>query len=164
MRYRKENGQWKEVTPIGVSREEFDEVKQDLTHFVGGDAWTQRTYNEGEVCIHNNIAWKCLATTTVEPSASATTYWKQISLKELSNNINDLIKLVPAEVSYQTTVSSNVINVSLNGYTPIAIAYAMTNNNACAVIGTRLFDDSIDLRFSSSSSVILRYGILYKKK
>lgn len=32
MRYRKENGQWKEVTPLGVSREEFDEVKQDLTN------------------------------------------------------------------------------------------------------------------------------------
>lgn len=77
-------------TEYGTVRDGFDELKQDLTHFVGGDAWTQKTYNKGDVCIHNNIAWECLATTTVEPSASATTYWKQISLKELNSKLGNL--------------------------------------------------------------------------
>lgn len=95
MRYRKENGQWLPTTPIGVSREEFDEVKQDLTHFVGGDEWTQRTYNQGEVCIHNNIAWECLATTTVEPSASATTYWRKLDLKNLSVRVDNRVTKPP---------------------------------------------------------------------
>ena len=79
---------WKK-TSGNSDQAELDSLKQDLTQIssgiVGGDEWIQKTYNEGDVCIHNNKAWVCLATTTVEPSASATSYWKQISLKELND-------------------------------------------------------------------------------
>lgn len=140
MRYRKENGQWLPTTPLGVSREEFDEVKQDLTHFVGGDEWTQRTYNKGEVCIHNNIAWECLATTTVEPSASATSYWKAISLKELNGKIKSLVKKKVGNITtnaYGTASIASLVNASTDVI--ISINSNITiENTGVEVIPTKL--------------------------
>lgn len=68
----------------------------DLTQFVGGDEWTQRTYNEGEACIHNNKAWVCLATTSVEPSESVSNYWRQMSLKNARIEIKSTVESIKA--------------------------------------------------------------------
>lgn len=142
---------------------ELNEIRQDLTQFVGGDEWTQKTYNKGDACIHNNKAWVCLATTTVEPSASATTYWKQINLKEL-NNISqyDGTSIIckknnkVVEVRFDNFTGGTVPQ----GYRPLhsanAFGYDLTNRQFVFVgVGT---DGSVRVA-NSSNTVVSGYKL-----
>lgn len=101
-------------TDTGLSannvQDAISEVKQDLTHIVGGDEWVQRTYNEGEACIDDNKAWLCIATTTTRPSASDTTHWKQMSLKDFI--LKDSVE-VWEDITSQCTFHSNIASTNL---------------------------------------------------
>ena len=83
-----------------------------------------------------------------------------------SDSLSKLIKVVEKQKNYTPESGSNLFDISLAGYTPIAVACAGTNTSSCYVIGTRILDNHIDLRFNKMenySEIILRYSIVYLK-
>lgn len=124
---------------------------------------TEKNYNPGDYCISDNKLWRCrIASQGVVPSDDSSE-WIQCNI---AGEIQNYIVLNTYEFPNSSVVGgdSNMFDVTMNGYTPIAISYAMTNFVGCDIVGTRLYGNNADLRFSQSQSgIIVRFGVLYKK-
>ena len=137
-----------EYTKVTIVSDEFD---------------TEKNYNPGDYCISDNKLWRCrIASQGVVPSDDSSE-WIQCNI---AGEIQNYIVLNTYEFPNSSVVGggSNMFDVTMNGYTPIAISYAMTNFVGCDIVGTRLYGNNVDLRFSQSQSgIIVRFGVLYKK-
>ena len=54
------------------------------------DEWTQRTWETGEICIHNNSLWFCVASTTTEPTENDVSHWKKTNIRIITSDIFQL--------------------------------------------------------------------------
>lgn len=137
-----------EYTKVTIVSDEFD---------------TEKNYNPGDYCISDNKLWRCrIASQGVVPSDDSSE-WIQCNI---AGEIQNYIVLNTYEFPNSNVggEGSNMFDVTMNGYTPIAISYAMTNFVGCDIVGTRLYGNNVDLRFSQSQSgIIVRFGVLYKK-
>ena len=76
-----------------------------------------------------------------------------------------LIKTVDKVVEeFDASEGSNILNISLDGYKPIAVAYAMIDSSDCDVIGTAINNNNLDIRLSAVTNATIKYGIIYLKQ
>ena len=116
-----------EVRPDGTYPTEYKKYGSDTDHTIegisGGDAWGEhRAYSVDDYVIYQNKLYRCKANTTAGIVPTNTTYWKPVSIKELSTNLFTLNNTVSdiIHTPYLNELGQNSLDIEITSFYNVA--------------------------------------------